>query len=113
MQNKDEEGKEMFLRLNYWRRVIVGCAFIGTPIILWSAYNSTNEDGGDSLFDRLLPILLVIAAIVALLVVISTALCAYYYHKTAAHLGLKFGLLKSPWEISREMERIAKEKKWI
>ena len=113
-QAKDEKGKEMFLKLYYWRWVPFGGIFIGTIITIWHAYNRTiHAEGSDGLFDRLMPIVLVIAAIVTLVAAISTALCLYYYIKTAAYLGIKFGLQKSPWGIYREMEQIAKEKKWI
>lgn len=104
----------MFLRLFYWRWVGFGGVFIGTIIVILNAYNSTNRTNGSyGLFDRLAPILAVIIGLVGLLVVISTAVCTYYYIKTAAHLGIKFGLNKSPWAIYREMEQIAKEKNWI
>lgn len=118
LQSKDEKGKGLFLRIKYWKYFALVSLIIGGSLdgilLVWMTYGNFNKpDGSDGLFDKLSPMGAVIIVIALLLFVISSALFIYYYVKTAVHLGIKFSFQSNLRGIYKEMERVAKEKKWI
>jgi len=75
-----------------------------------------NRSRSDSLIDLNDPVEiigLITIGVTALLFVMSIVLYIYYYVKTANYLGIKSYLRRRMKDVYKEMEQIAKEKKWV
>jgi len=123
-QNKEEEGRKLFLGMKYWGFFVgwvgISIGFINTIFLIWMTYLNINEiDINPKLhwmyewFDNLVPVNILIVSIGMILMIMGFVHYANYYFKAAAYLDFKFSFQMDIHGPYKEMEQIAKEKKWI